>query len=138
MNKTVKSFLMGQTFVSLVIAFCGWMLYEASPGHYFKAFPLVPLFFYVFGVAAIYVFDVVRRCRPDRIFHVYMGMKVAKMLCAILVLGLYIIGIGRHKMEFGLTFLACYFAHMTYETIYFFSFETGLKKRLKEKKKNEL
>jgi hypothetical protein len=67
-----------------------------------------------------------------------MGMKVAKMLLAILILGLYIIGIGRQKVEFGLTFMACYLAHMVYETIYFFSFEMELKRRLKERKKNEL
>lgn len=138
MNKTVKSFLSGQTFVSLVIVICGWMLHEVSPGHYFKAFPLIPLFFYVFGVIGIYVFDVIRRCAPNRIFHFYMGMKVAKMLLAILILGLYIIGIGRQKVEFGLTFMACYLAHMVYETIYFFGFEMELKRRLKERKKNEL
>jgi hypothetical protein len=126
---------MGQTFVSLVIVVCGWMLHEVAPGHYFKAFPLIPLFFYVFGVAAIYVFDSVRRCAPNRIFHVYMGVKVAKMLLSIAILGLYIICIGRQKVEFGLTYVACYFLHMTYETIYFFNFEMGLKKRLKEKKR---
>jgi hypothetical protein len=139
MNKTVKSFLTGQTFVTLVIVICGWMVYELSPGHYFKAFPLIPLFFYVFGVATIYVFDVVRRYKPNRIFHVYLGVKVVKMLLAILILGLYIIGIGRQKVEFGLTLMGCYMMHMVYETIYFCSFEMGLKKRLQEKKrKNEL
>jgi hypothetical protein len=138
MNKTVKSFLIGQTFVSLVIVICGWMLHEVSPGHYFKAFPLIPLFFWVFGVAAIYVFDVVRRCSPARIFHVYMGVKVAKMLLSIVILGLYITLIGRQKVAFGLTFAACYTMHMVYETIYFCSFEMGLKKRLQEKKKKEL
>ena len=129
MNKTVRSFLLGQTVLTMFIVLCGLILYNVYPARYFKAFPLIPLFFYAFGTASILVFDILRRRLPNQIFNLYMGMKVVKMLLSIAILAVYVTLVGRQKVAFSLTFAAVYVCHMVYETMFFFAFEMGKKKK---------
>ena len=49
--------------------------------------------------------------------RLFLGMKAAKMLLCILLIGLYTIVVGERNAEFVVTFLAFYLIYLVFETV---------------------
>lgn len=119
--KTILAVIMGVG-IGLVIKY--WF-----PEHYFNWYPAIPIYFYLFGWYYIMKFDACRRNTPGKILSVYIGMKVVKMLISMLLILFYILFVKVHKEDFILTFFLFYLFSLTYESCFFYLFESNLKKK---------
>ena len=61
-NLTKRKYLLYLTLITLLLSGVGGVTYfSLVPEHYFGGYPLIPVFFYIFGVFNIYMFDACRR-----------------------------------------------------------------------------
>lgn len=133
---TKKRYLMWTTIFAIVAGFGVYGGIELFfPGHYFKWYPAIPVYFYIFGWYYIYMFDMCRKYSPNKMLSVYMGMKFVKMVLSMVFILLYILLIKVQKEDFVLTFFLFYLFTLLHESIFFYIFEQNLKK--KKEKKNE-
>lgn len=129
-SKTKKYFLIGQTIFTLISgSVVGLIIRFCFSEHYFQWYPVIPVFFYVFGWFYIFMFEECRKYTPRRIHLVYLSMKVAKMLISMFILLLYVMLQKIHKEDFVLTFLLFYVLSQIYESCFFYTFEKNLKKK---------
>lgn len=124
-----------QNLVGLLTSFtllCGFggaiLLHEAFPGSYFEGYPVIPVYFYLFGLGSIYAFNICRRKAPQRLLMLYMALKVAKMILSILLLLIYCVVVGV-EVTVLFTFLAFYLLYLIYDACFFYSSERKMKKR---------
>lgn len=133
---TKRKFYIQLTLLSVI---AGWggvaILHYAMPGHYFSGYPFIPVYFYIFGVFQISMFDACRKYAPQRMLLMYLMTKVLKMLFSIFFLLAYCLVVREEAKAFLLTFIVYYFVYLIYETWFFFNYELGRKK--KKQKKNE-
>lgn len=106
-------------------------------GCYFKGYPFIPIFFYLFGLFSIYVFDVCRRHAVQKMLMLYMAIKMLKMIFSIFLLVFYCLIVHIEAKLFLLTFISFYLLYLIYETWFFFSFELNQKRRNKKENKDE-
>ena len=67
-SKTKRNFICWHTLFAVISAALGAViLHFALPGHYFGGYPFIPVYFYFFGLASIYMFDACRRHAPQRL-----------------------------------------------------------------------
>lgn len=132
--KTVKrKFIISLTLTGLVLGWGGAGLYHAFWPHlYSPYFPLIPLFFYVFGLIFIYLFEYMHTYMPNKSLLVYVISKGAKLIIGLFFLIIYGFLIGIHTRAFLLTFLIYYLIYVVFESYFFLRFEMDMKK---EKKK---
>lgn len=114
-----------------------FVLHELLPGHYFGGFPLIPVYFYLFGLFNIYMFDACRLHAPQKLSLLYLAMKMMKMILSILLLMIYCIAVHEEAKAFLLTFISFYLLFLIYETWFFFSYEVNLKRKKKNKNNDE-
>lgn len=104
------------------------ILIHGIPGaQYFKAFPMIPIYFYLWGLLSIYLFDYGQRQMPKKILLIYLGIKSVKMILSILLLIVFTILDPEDGHVFLLTFVAFYLVYLVFETWLFFSFEKMIK-----------
>lgn len=73
-SKTKRNFICWHTLFAVISAALGAViLHFALPGHYFGGYPFIPVYFYFFGLASIYMFDACRRHAPQRLLLLYFG-----------------------------------------------------------------
>ena len=61
-SKTKRNFIGLNTLFAILSGAAGALiLHIALPGHYFGGYPFIPVYFYFFGLASIYMFDACRR-----------------------------------------------------------------------------
>lgn len=138
MSKTKRNFICLNTLFSILSGGAGAViLHIALPGHYFGGYPFIPVYFYLFGLFSIQMFDVCRRHAPQKLLLLYMAIKVIKMIFSLLLLVIYCIAVGEEIKAFLLTFVSFYLLYLIYETWFFFSFELNLKRKKKNKNKYE-
>lgn len=136
-SKTKRNFIGLLTLFTVLSGLAGALiLHEALPGHYFGGYPFIPVYFYLFGLFGIYMFDACRRHSPQKLVLLYMGMKVIKMVLSIFLLLIYCIAVHEEARAFLLTFILFYLLYLIYEMWFFFSFEVN-RERKKNKNKNE-
>ena len=105
---TKRNFLYQITLLTLIAGWVGaGILHYLLPGHYFGGYPFIPVYFFLFGLFEISMFDACRKHAPVR--------EEAKL--------------------FLLTFILYYIVYLIYETWFFFTYEVG--KKQKKEKKNE-
>ena len=97
-HRFARRFVIGVTILTLA---AGWggaaLIRSAFPGHYLSVFPYIPLGFLLWELLFITLLD--RNRGRKRFIWLYMGMKVAKLLLAIVAIGrLYA---GRRRAEHG-------------------------------------
>ena len=102
------------------------------PERYFQWFPLIPVFFYVFGLFYIYMFEFSCQLGADKIAMTYLICKVLKFILSALVLIFYGFVIEDEVGAFVAAFVFFYFAFLVFE---FLRFEAKLK--LSKQVKNE-
>ena len=105
------------------------------PERYFQWFPLIPVFFYVFGLFYIYMFEFSCQLGADKIAMAYLICKVLKFILSALVLIFYGFVIEDEVGAFVAAFVFFYFAFLVFETRFFLRFEAKLK--LSKQVKNE-
>lgn len=124
--------------LSLLTLVAGWagagILHCWLPGHYFGGYPFIPVYFFLFGLFGISMFDACRKYAPQKMLLLYMAMKVLKMLLSVILLVVYCLAVREEARAFLLTFVLYYMVYLIYETWFFFTYEVG-KKQKKEKKK---
>ena len=101
------------------------LMLGASPEHYVEWLPYMPLFFYFWGLIFVALF---RRNTGRKMTRLFLGMKVAKMLLFVLLIGLYTSLVDVRNTEFVVTFLAYYLIFLLFETVFFWHYENKLKK----------
>lgn len=137
-TKTKRNFIGLLTMFSLLCGGVGAVvLHLALPGHYFSGYPFIPMFFYLFGLFGIYMFDTCRRHAPQKLLLMYMAMKVLKMIFSLFLLMIYCWVVREEARAFLLTFIAFYLLYLIYETWFFFSFEMNRKRKSKNENRNE-
>ncbi|MCD7790698.1 MAG: hypothetical protein LUH55_09280, partial [Bacteroides thetaiotaomicron] len=103
----------------------------------FGGYPFIPVYFYIFGLFSIYMFDACRRHAPQKLSLLYLAMKMIKMILSLILLLIYCLAVREEAKAFLLTFISFYLLYLIYETWFFFSFEVNLKRKKKNKNKNE-
>ena len=101
------------------------LMLGAYPEHYVEWLPYMPLFFYFWGLIFVALF---RRNTGRKMTRLFLGMKVAKMLLFVLLIGLYTSLVDVRNTEFVVTFLAYYLIFLLFETVFFWHYENKLKK----------
>ena len=97
------------------------------PEWYFAWFPLIPVFFYLFGLLYIYMVVFSYELGADKIAMAYLICKVLKLIMSALVLIFYGFAVGQDVVAFVATFVFFYFAFLFFETRFFLRFEARLK-----------
>jgi len=134
-SKTKRNFIALNTLFAILSGAAGAViLHIALPGHYFGGYPFIPVYFYIFGLFSIYMFDACRRHAPQKL---YLAMKMIKMILSLILLLIYCLAVREEAKAFLLTFISFYLLYLIYETWFFFSFEVNLKRKKKNKNKNE-
>ena len=114
-HRFARRFVIGVTILTLA---AGWggaaLIRSAFPGHYLSVFPLG---FLLWELLFITLLD--RNRGRKRFIWLYMGMKVAKLLLAIVAIGVYTLGVGVQNTDFVLTLMGYYLIYLIYETVLF-------------------
>lgn len=133
---TKRNFLYQLSILSLITGWGGAaILHYVLPGHYFGGYPFIPVYFFLFGVFEISMFDACRKHSPQKMLLLYMAMKMMKMLLSIILLLVYCLAVHEEAKVFLLSFIIYYIVYLIYETWFFFTYEVG--KKQKKRKKNE-
>ncbi len=136
-SKTKKNFIGFLTLYTFLSGVGGFIiLNQMLPEHYFGGYPFIPIYFYLFGLFAIYMFDACRRYAPQKMLLLYLAIKVMKMILSVLFLIVYCVAVREEAKLFLLSFIVFYLLYLIYETWFFFSFE--MNQKLKKKKRNEI
>lgn len=137
-SKTKRNFIGLHTLFAILSAVLGAViLHFALPGHYFGGYPFIPVYFYLFGLFSIYMFDACRLHAPQRMLLLYLAIKMVKMILSIILVLIYCLAVREEAKAFLLTFISFYLIYLIFETWFFFSFEVNRKLKKKNKKKNE-
>lgn len=133
-SKTKRNFIGLHTLFGVLSAALGAViLHVALPGHYFGGYPFIPVYFYLFSLFSIYMFDACRRHAPQKLLLLYLAMKMMKMILSMLLLMVYCLAVREEAKAFLLTFVSFYLVYLIFETWFFFSFEMNLKRKKKIK-----
>lgn len=138
MKKSIqkRNYLIILTLLSLVTGIGGALiLHYGLPEHYFSSYPLIPIYFYVFGFIFIYLFERVRRNIQSKTLLLYASLRMMKLMVSIIMLVLYGYLVGTQIKDFLFTFIIFYLIYLIFETLFFFNFEIKESKRLKKQKK---
>lgn len=137
-SKTKRNFIGLHTLFGILSAGLGVViLHVALPGHYFGGYPFIPIYFYLFGLFNIYMFDACRRHAPQKMLLLYLAMKMMKMILSMMLLLVYCLAVREEAKAFLPTFISFYLVYLIFETWFFFSFEVNRKRKKKNKTYNE-
>ncbi|MEL5895833.1 hypothetical protein AAE250_20345 [Bacteroides sp. GD17] len=136
MTITKRNYLLQTAILTLLVGGVGgWVYYSINPHHYFGGYPLIPLFFFIFGAFMISMVESCRRRMPGRMLQIYLLMRVMRMLVSMIVMLTYCVAVRQEAKLFLLTFIANYLIYLIYDSWFFFTFEAN--RKLKKKKENE-
>lgn len=136
MTITKRNYLLQTAILTLLVGGVGgWVYYSINPHHYFGGYPLIPLFFFIFGAFMISMVESCRRRMPGRMLQIYLLMRVMRMLVSMIVMLTYGVAVRQEAKLFLLTFIANYLIYLIYDSWFFFTFEAN--RKLKKKKENE-
>lgn len=132
---TKRNYLLQSAILTLLVGGVGGGIYfNCFPYQYFGGYPLIPVFFFSFGIFAISMTEMVRRHSPKRLLQIYMLIRVMRMLFSIMLMVVYCLAVHEGRRAFLLTFIVNYLIYLIYDSWFFYCFE--LNKKLK-KEKNE-
>lgn len=136
MTVTKQKYLFQTTLLTLFSGVAGgWVYYSINPYHYIGGYPLIPVFFYAFGVFMINMTETCRKQMPGRMLLIYLLIRLIKMFASIILMLVYCIIVHEESKGFLLAFIANYLIYLIYDSWFFFNFEADRKWRMK--KENE-
>ncbi len=131
--KVKRIFVIALTLTSVVFGWIGYgILRLFYPDEYSPCFPLIPLFFYVFGLAFICLFEYMHKHMREKSALVYVVSRGAKLAAGLIFLVICGFFTGITKV-FILAFFAYYIAYVIFESCFFFRYEMKMKKVNKKK-----
>lgn len=129
---TQRKFLIYITLLTLFLGVVGGVvLQNLVPGRYFEAYPLIPVYFYLYGIGSVFLLDFCRRHAPKRMVMLFMGMKGLKLILSIALLIIYAMLVPHSAVVFMLTFIVFYLCYLIFESWFFFVSERN--EKLKKK-----
>ena len=129
---TKRNFLYQITLLTLIAGWAGaGILHYLLPGHYFGGYPFIPVYFFLFGLFEISMFDACRKHAPQKMLLLYMAMKV---MLSVILLVVYCFAVREEAKLFLLTFILYYIVYLIYETWFFFTYEVGKKQKKRKEK----
>ena len=113
MTITKRNYLLHTALLTVLIGIVGgWAYFSINPHHYFGGYPLIPLFFFVFGVFMINMTESCRHRMPGRMLQIYLLMRVMRMLVSMIVMLVYCVAVREEARAFLLTFIANYLIYL--------------------------
>ena len=132
---TKKFFIILET---LFIGICAIVVFAfikiVMPEHYFRTYIFIPMYFYVFGIYSIFMFDKCRQQTPDKLLTAYLGIKFSKLTLSIVVLLFYTLKIKEHNEDFVIVFFLFYLLTLIFHSWLFVLYELSKMRKKKDKK----
>ena len=97
----------------------GWAWFTTFPEHYFRGYPVLPVFFFLLGVGMV---DVVERCRksiPQKSALMYLLIRMGRTLLSLVFLLTGCLAIRGEALKFTLAFAVFYVIYLAYDTWFF-------------------
>ena len=138
-SKTKRNFICWHTLFAVISAALGAViLHFALAGAFISGgYPFIPVYFYFFGLASIYMFDACRRHAPQRLLLLYLAMKMIKMILSLILVLIYCLAVREEARAFFTDVYLVLFDISDIRNLVFFSFEMNQKRKKKNKKKHE-
>lgn len=92
-----------------------WIFKTFIPEHYFKAYPLIPFFFFFFGLAFVAILNFSKKDEGVSA-KALMISKGVKMIGSIIIILFYFLIVKTQLVQFAFTYIAFYFAYLIFET----------------------
>jgi hypothetical protein len=125
LNNLKQKFIVRSTLLTLAMGWGGYALFQSYlPESYPALYPLIPLYFFFYGIAFIYVYEKLEKRRTEAL----MVNKVVKLLLSLVFVLVYAQCVGTFVKPFMFTFLGYYFVYLIFESIFFLQYEMTLKK----------
>lgn len=116
----------------LVGVLVGCILYYGFPAAYFPWYPSIPIYFTILGIIMSSIMFSRSKDEPKKIVHIYMTMRVVKLLITLGSILLYVWLIGEQNLTFCITTLGFYFLYLFIETYFFYRFEKMVKQGIEK------
>ena len=118
------------SFLFILGAGVGAFLYYLFPQFYPQWYILILLFFLFVEIAIIYTVDIgSKRLEQKKLVNLYMSIRVAKIILALIFMGMYSLIIKIEIKNFVLVFMLFYLFSIIFETWYFVNIERRIKRR---------
>ena len=123
-----KKFIRNITLLTLGIsAFCGLIFWLLIPEWYFVCFPGVPIYFYLFGLFYINMFQFVFRHEGGKLVPMFLLCKGIKLFFSLIILLCYGVLAREQFVPFAAVFGLYYLFYLIFETGFFLGLEMKLK-----------
>lgn len=124
-NKLMGSFAL----LMIALGWSGWgILKNIFPTEIFTWYPYIPTVFCLLGILSILALAKGYKLERKKLVNVYMALKLAKMMTAMVYLLAYYFIVGKDIRVFGIVFAAFYAIYIGIETYIFYSIENQIKK----------
>jgi len=113
----------------LVLGWTGWgVLKGLYPAETYTWFPYIPAVFFLLGIATILILTKNYKLEAKKLVNVYMMLKLAKLVMAMVYLLAFYFVVGKDIRVFGIVFAGYYAIYIGLETYIFYSIEKQIKK----------
>lgn len=134
MKKLVRHFLIVHTIMLFVAGFGVWYVLKTFfPETLVDAYFVLPLFFYLIGLAFIFIMVRMPKDKPKEMVNTYMLLRVVKVFIGIIILTIYWFLDKEQIRSFAIIFIIFYLIYLGVETYIYSRIEMYLKQ---EQKKN--
>ena len=125
MKKLRQKFILLLTLFVVVIGFGSWLiLIRFFPQLAFYDYPLIPLFFFVVGVATIYILTGLKIENPNKLFNTFMLIRGIKMFSALAITTIYWLLDRAEIKSFAIMMVVFYLCYLFLETYFYINLET--------------
>ena len=115
--------------VMITLGWTGWsILKRMFPTETFTWYPYIPLVFCVLGILSIIALAKSYKLEKKKLVNVYMALKLAKMLTAMVYLLAFYFIVRKDIRVFGIVFASFYAIYIGIETYILYSIEKQIKK----------
>lgn len=115
--------------VMILLGWSGWaILRNIFPTEIFTWYPYIPSVFCGLGILSVLVLKKAHKLEGKKLVNVYMALKLAKMMIAMIYLLAYFFIVGKDIRVFGFVFATFYAIYIGIETYIFYSIENQIKK----------
>lgn len=111
------------TLIYFAIALAGLVVFKwLVPEYYFKAYPLIGLFFWVLGMFLNFSLDRTRFSTPNRLAYVFMTFRIFKLVSTIVVIAISGYLAEHYRTTIVLSVVVNYFVYMLLELYIFYMY----------------
>lgn len=128
-----RRYLKEVTCLTVVLSLVVGLVYLFIPERYFVWFPVIPAFFFLYGLFNISMFAMAFRMGEDKIIPMFLINKSIKLISSILIVVVYCFVVRHEVLSFIAAFVAFYIPFLIMETAYFTKIELILKRKRRRK-----